>query len=247
MGTGEIIWQTVHDHLVSKRECLLLWDHHARSDILKCSLFSRRGEFLRHSDPRRCGWVCSWLLLSLPSTWTRYQRQGWLLRGWLAFNDCLQMPQLHLIQLLSLNRNRLIVDQLVKLPVLLKNHLRLASLIKVPRRILGLPCTTSWSSSRNNRFFSIVNFGITLSRIEVSTDLQLICLRYYRRIGFLSIDSLLSLIHGGISPLSYTCFVCPVNVNSRLLLLVWRRDRRGSRSSALSLLNSFVQSLLLLV
>jgi hypothetical protein len=78
---------------------------------------------------------------------------------------------LHLIQLLSLNRDWLVVDELVELTVLLENHLRLAALGKVSRWILWLAYTSSLASSSNNCFFAIVYFRITLSGIEVSTDL----------------------------------------------------------------------------
>jgi hypothetical protein len=158
---------------------------------------------------------------------------------------------LHLVQLLSLNRDWLVVDQLVELTVLLENHLRLAALGKVSRWILWLAYTRSLASSGNDCFFAIVYFRITLSGIKVSADLQLICLRNNSRISFLSIDSLLlSLIHSGVSPMNQPRFIRSIDVNSRFFLLVCGRYGWGCRSSSSTLsllLNSFVQSLLLLV
>ena len=160
------------------------------------------------------------------------------------------MPQLHFIQLVSLNWHWLIVNELIELTVLLEYHLRLASLIGITWWILWLPYTTTWSSTGNNCFFAIVNFRITLSWIKVSTDLQLVCLRYDSWVSFLSIDRLLlSLIHGCVAPLNHTSIICPMYVDSRLFFLVyWLYGRGCCSSSALGLLfNGFVQSLLLFV
>lgn len=246
--TGQVTRQTVHDHLVSKWECLLLCEHQPRCDILKRPLFSRTLELLWRPNPWWCGWVSPLLWLSLASTWAGYEWQWGLLR--LAFNDSLQVPQLHFIQLLSLNWDCLIVNELVELTVLLEYHLRLAALVGGTRRILGLPYATTWSSTGNNCFFAIVNFRITLSWIEVATDLQLICLRYDSWVSFFSIDRLLlSLIHGGVALLNNTSIICPIYVDSRLLFLVYCLYGRGCcASSTLCLLfNGFVQSLLLFV
>lgn len=251
VGTGQVTRQTIHDHLVSKWECLLLCEHQSRCDILKCSLFARRWELLWHSDSRRCRWVGSRLWLSFPTTWARNQWQGRLLRGWrLAFNDCLQVPQLHLIQLLSLNRHWLIVDELIELAVLLEYHLRLASLVKISWWILWLAHTTAWSTTANYCFFAIVNFRITLSWIEISTHLQLVSLRYDSRISFFSIDGLLlSLVHCCIPSLNCARFISSIHIDSRLFFFIYGRYGRRCRpsSSVRLLFNSFIQSLLLFV